>query len=387
MLNVYVISSEVRVAKLIEFFQPYFKAKIRCAADFDHGLKEVFENRPSIVFIQSTIGTVSGETVARHIKSLLGSESPCIVFIGDGEAGEKKRVSWCDEWIPLSDSDEQLQQNFSAIIAARFPEEWQEIADEMANASNAVPGDAGDFERGLAVALAGNAGHESADGATSRGERETVAAVASTSEDPASVEAVSARAGSAEDALPAFIPPEADFSDRTFPPATRRSVPLVRIGLAMLALAVLGYGAWTQLTKTSRTGSSVSTPAAMESAPAPAGLVKLPEFIDPKWHDPAYSRNNPGWERYRSSGFEFRVYRPTGTIQALQIISLRPEGITAAFLRNLLQQTGYPGPLPSGSEKNQDGMVVVSYRLAAGAELVVYLEQGGAPMRAAVLAF
>ncbi len=131
MLNVFVISSDKRVESLIGHFQPFFKSKIRCASDFDNGLKEVFENRPSVVFIQSTIGTVSGETVSRHIKSLLGSDSPRIIFMGDSDSNGAKGTSWCDGWICVSDSAQQMQQDFIEIISRNFPEDWREIHKEM----------------------------------------------------------------------------------------------------------------------------------------------------------------------------------------------------------------------------------------------------------------
>ena len=138
MLNVFVISSDTRVRSLIEHFQPFFKTKIRCASDFDNGLKEVFENRPSVVFIQSTIGTVSGETVSRHIKSLLGSQSPRIVFLGENDLKAKTGTSWCDDWISLGDSEQQLQQDFAEIFSRSFPQEWREIREEMEKSASAA---------------------------------------------------------------------------------------------------------------------------------------------------------------------------------------------------------------------------------------------------------
>lgn len=137
MVNVFMISSDERIAGLVEFFQPFFKSKIRCAADFDNGLKEVFENRPTIVFIQSEIDTVSAETVSGHIKSLLGTVSPRIVFMGDPESDALKDASCCDDWIHISDSPQQLRQDFGDLIARCFPKDWQDIHKKMEKSASA----------------------------------------------------------------------------------------------------------------------------------------------------------------------------------------------------------------------------------------------------------
>ena len=76
MNSVIIISNDPRIVSVKDAIQPLLLAKIGIVPDFDTGLKEVFEKRPLVVFIQDKIAGVKGETVTRHIKSLLQANSP-----------------------------------------------------------------------------------------------------------------------------------------------------------------------------------------------------------------------------------------------------------------------------------------------------------------------
>ena len=84
MLNLLFISNSPRVHPVQEILQPLIKAKIDVVADFDHGLKDVFEKRPATVIIQEQIAGVTGESVARHIQLLLGNGAPKFILLHEG---------------------------------------------------------------------------------------------------------------------------------------------------------------------------------------------------------------------------------------------------------------------------------------------------------------
>lgn len=162
MLNIFFVSNDIRVERLIEYYQPFFKTKMRRASDFDQGLKEVFENRPGLVFIQSSINEVSGETVARHIKLLLGGGSPLIVSLGDSKALENKGATWCDECIGIHDSDRRLQDEFEQLIARLYPGDWYDISRDMGlvspDAPDEIPGAVRQPAEEITAELSENAG-------------------------------------------------------------------------------------------------------------------------------------------------------------------------------------------------------------------------------------
>src|SRR4051812_45191442 len=105
-----VISSDTRIPAVKESLQPSTGGKLRIAADFDRGLKEIFDKRPPLVFIQDDIGGVSGETVARHIKALLQDNCPKIVLLSRQPG--KQQGKWFDEVIDLSLAEKELVDAF-----------------------------------------------------------------------------------------------------------------------------------------------------------------------------------------------------------------------------------------------------------------------------------
>lgn len=399
MLNVFVISSDKRVRSLIAHFQPFFKAKIRCASDFDNGLKEVFENRPSVVFIQSTIGTVSGETVSRHIKSLLGSESPRIVFLGESDIKGKTGTSWCDDWIRVSDSEQQLQQDFAELFSRCFPTEWREINEEMENRAHAdsknlvkphiseeklspeAPvrqelADKSDF--GPGGTLAGTSIPEKSSGFTVE--------IPSSESEIVEEEVFPAYQNLYDD--PSLA---ADLSRKK-----RRSVGKYLAVFSLLAVAVAGFYLWKHHDDRVQQSLRPSSPAskssvADHSAPSAATITVddngLPSFLRSDWRDPGYSSQHPGWERFLSPEVDFRLFREKGTIKALQGISRKQSGISDAFLTELLKQCGFNGPLAKGIVEVKNGILVKSVVLPGGAELVTYQEQEAPHLKAFVLEF
>jgi len=396
MLNVFVISSDKRVRSLIAHFQPFFKTKIRCASDFDNGLKEVFENRPSVVFIQSTIGTVSGETVSRHIKSLLGSESPRIVFLGESDVKGKAGTSWCDDWIRISDSDQQLQQDFAELFSRCFPTDWREIHEEMENRARAdsknlaEPHGSEEFISS-GVPLRQEVAEESEPGPSG-----TLAGTSIPEKsDNLTVEIPSPGSGIAEEEVfPAYQNLYDDPSLATdFSRKKRRSVGKYLAVFFLLAVAGAGVYLW----KIHGNGAQLSvrppSPASKADRPAPSATTimvddnGLPSFLRSDWRDPLYSSQHPGWERFLSPEVDFRLYREKGTIKALQGISRKQSGISDAFLTDLLKQCGFNGPLPKGIVEVKNGILVKSVVLSGGAELVTYQEQEAPHLKAFVLEF
>ena len=389
MLNVFFISSDKRVATLIEYFQPFFKSKIRCASDFDNGLKEVFENRPSVVFIQSTIGTVSGETVSRHIKSLLGSASPRIVFMGDIDSKGKKGTSWCDDWINVSDSAQQLHQDFAELFSRSFPEDWREIQNEMEKTASSAADtthDARSSEEGISgyvVAQRERTGHAESD---VTGESEVI-----------SIPQKSGRSGTdilgsnsdiaEEEEFPAYQNLYDDPSlESVVSPPKRRLFGMFLAAFFLLAVTGIGVYLWTSRTATppprENADRTVSPPTKSKG-----GIKGLPSFVKSEWRDAPYASQHPGWERYVSPEVDFRIFREKDTIKALQGISRGRRGISEAFLAQILEQLGLNGPSPDGKEVLKNGFLVKSFVFPGVAELVTYHEPGGTEIKAFVLEF
>lgn len=128
MITVLFISDDKRTVEQIARFQPHFRARLRLASDFDQGLKEVFDNRPAAVFIQSDISGISGETVARHIKTLLRTDAPRIILIHTAPIRSQVGKRWYDDTLDLSLPDQDLDEHLRERLVAVAPGQWIEVA-------------------------------------------------------------------------------------------------------------------------------------------------------------------------------------------------------------------------------------------------------------------
>jgi len=139
MITILFISDDSRAADLIARFQPQLKARLRLALDFDQGLKEVFDNRPAAVFIQSDISGISGETVARHIKTLLRTDAPRIVLIHTSPLSMQGTKKWFDDTVDFSLPQTDLVEQFRQRLAEIASDQWLEQNHGQSRSSEDVP--------------------------------------------------------------------------------------------------------------------------------------------------------------------------------------------------------------------------------------------------------
>ena len=127
MVNLLFISSNPKIDSIKNALQPLLKVKIDSVGDFDYGLKEVFEKRPALVFIQDQIAGVTGESVARHIQMLLGSGAPLFIFMHDGDLKSKPVKGLYDYLIDLSQNITKLVADIQSTLKLLLGPEWSKI--------------------------------------------------------------------------------------------------------------------------------------------------------------------------------------------------------------------------------------------------------------------
>lgn len=128
MVNILIISTDQRVFKVIPRFQPLLKGQIGAVTDFDVGLKEVFDKRPSIVFIQGEISGVAGSTVASHIKGLLRDEAPRTVLLKETGAQAKDQPGAFDDAIDVGLPEEEFFTAFRKQLDKIASLHWKDEA-------------------------------------------------------------------------------------------------------------------------------------------------------------------------------------------------------------------------------------------------------------------
>ena len=127
MISLLFISNSPKLEAIKIALQPMLKSKINIVTDFDHGLRDVFEKRPTTIIIQEQISGVTGESVARHIQMLLGASAPKFILIHEGNPRIKPVKALFEHLIDLTQPHEKLLDDIQAALKAVLGAEWEKI--------------------------------------------------------------------------------------------------------------------------------------------------------------------------------------------------------------------------------------------------------------------
>jgi hypothetical protein len=120
MLNLLFISDSPKIDYVKKTLPSLLKVVVDVAPDFDSGLNDVFEKRPTAVCIQDQIAGAKGENFARHILMLLGSDAPTFILVHDGNS-KAKRIRGLFSYVvdlnqPEAKLTEEIQRKLKVII-------------------------------------------------------------------------------------------------------------------------------------------------------------------------------------------------------------------------------------------------------------------------------
>ncbi|WP_298266581.1 hypothetical protein [Geobacter sp.] len=421
------ISDDMRAAELVVALQTYCLAKIRLAPDFDQGLREVFDNRPAVVFIQSEISGISGETVARHIKTLLRGDSPRIVLSHSSPLKLQGGKKWFDDTIDLSLPEEELRAAFRSQVTALGAELWL----EPPVAGAASPSFPEPLPPDETPPIAGEQQFHPPESEREfefsdweipgPGQEPPVAAETPLSFPPLPAEEESQppvsplrhSLSSPPPTEPRRVTTVADFNADAAdePPAMsvssgRVEAEPVRAGSRALLWSVVGVMivaaicTWAILfrgspptVKEGKPAVTLPAPPAAVPAPAPhvppstprqAALQRLPSFIPPARRDASYARSNPGWERYVGKTMEFRLFSENGTLRAVQLVTRGGGSLPPSFLDGVFKELTGASSRTVLTRSAKGKLVVERGRTAGNGEFVVYRQNRG-PVRGVVI--
>lgn len=135
-------------------------------------------------------------------------------------------------------------------------------------------------------------------------------------------------------------------------------------------------------------GASPVTPGATEQDASPAFQNlpgALPAFLPRQAADSAYSKANPGWERYQGPLTEFRIFREKGLIRALQIIDRSGQGISPALLSTVLTEMAGGRQYVVETTEQKGTYVVEKGSVLTGDRIIVYRKEPERSVKAFVL--
>lgn len=127
MLNLLFISDSPETETIKSELQPFLKVIIDVVTDFDSGLRDVFEKRPTVVCIQDQIGGVTGESVARHIQMLLGSGAPTFILLHAGQNKAKAVKGLYEHVINLGRPGNVLAEEVKNTLKLVIGDKWEKI--------------------------------------------------------------------------------------------------------------------------------------------------------------------------------------------------------------------------------------------------------------------
>jgi hypothetical protein len=127
MLNLLILSNNIKAESIRKKLQPMLKARIDILGDFDLGLKEVFEKRPTTVLIQEHLDGVSADNVARHIQMLLGKSGPTFILLHDGNPSAKPVKGLFDHVIDLSVPAKPFFKELISKLKLIYGDQWEKL--------------------------------------------------------------------------------------------------------------------------------------------------------------------------------------------------------------------------------------------------------------------
>lgn len=98
----------------------------------------------------------------------------------------------------------------------------------------------------------------------------------------------------------------------------------------------------------------------------------LPTFIPLAGHDRTYASQKPGWERYVGTDAEFRLYRPAGKLQAIQVLAIKGHVLTESRLKTVLLELTGTDVYKITSHEQKAGFTASHGIVGSTAELLIY---------------
>lgn len=413
MLNLLFISDNPKVEYAKSVLQPVLKLIVDVALDFDYGLKEVLDKRPSIICVQDRIGGVTGESVARHIRMLLGASAPMCILLHTG-SGEARTVKGLFEhFVDLNQPDDAFADEIENTLKLLLEDRWEKICVPPTPASAPTQSsDAGleepreDADTCADDSLFNSFGIMSpiSPPETSPGTPPSARSGAVTPEKAGTtaplthVTPPSPSPASEFRINHNFLPADTDIpEDLPVPQKYRSESLLLRRTVMSMALVcfVCAAGGWYLVGQKTRTIYSLKrqemsssgakqapkTDSALDTPIPPSGTQPvvaplLPAFIRQNAHDTAYAARKPGWERYVGSRTDFRIFSVSGRIQAVQALAVKNTSVSESLITTILKEFTGSGDYQISSRSTKMGVCVENGRVHDKGEVMVYRKNG-----------
>jgi hypothetical protein len=406
-VNIVLLANKDRLIRLFNRSEVQNTGKVHVAKCLDEAFPVISAKGQNLVFIQERLGEMSGELLAYRIGSELKEKKARIVLLGDPQAfpvtGKKPFHAVLDTAL----DDKEL---YAAILELLSNPVGRKKRSKVSAKSKVTPQSA----EGKPVETEPPPRAETVeDVATLRGPSSSAAGYAAWQEQAASpvlpkssfqtkLESALDGAGGAKEASRRTVPlvPPEPFSGPirvTWGKPTFRSRlrdfflrPKALLVLVPVLAGLLGLLVFllSPQQRPAAPGSSVATSGAEGKVAARPFLAMpgaLPSFLPRLSADPDYGKANPGWECYRDSSTEYRVYRQKGLIRAFQIIDRSGQGISPGLLTSALTEISGSSQYVTETTERKGTYLVEKGRVINGDGIILYRKEPERSVKAFVL--
>lgn len=412
MVTILLIADQARLEGFFGFTQESSQITFRMCRSLHQGAEEMAAAAPDFLFIQNHLSGLSGEILARHLTSGLVDRRPTVVLFGEG--AECVTVPGViDDCLDIAQEDETLSAAIIGLIAGTIPQKVETSEGEH-TATEAVE------TPELKAEPFTPSQTEVAEGASPAVEPSPFDQKLQTAMDEA-LPPVPLAEIEEQVTLDRQAAPSLDETPKGQPHRKTVITPLplnrsVVVGALVLVVAAVAlYFAVSHPTKSvpprpagpvsdvktptpssepqpappgaPSIGQEKTQPATAPAAAAPAGMTELPAFIPRQGADRTYGVKNPGWERYLGARTEFKVYRETGVIRAIQSIDRSGVGIPESFMRGALEQMTRVRTFSIDEKETKGSFHVEKGTTTSGARILIYRTAPRGSIRAFVVYF
>jgi hypothetical protein len=417
-VHIILLADRERLIELVTRSEALPGVSARVADGIDDALTGLSGRGPFFFFIQERLGELSGELIASRLADELKGRSVRFFLLGDPASIGDTFHGGVDESLP----DNELAEGVRALVSAPLSETRKrkrpakkEAADEFPEPSPATIDPVGDsplptediddvVEVGRAVFPVEQAPLEQStspeDAVPAAGARFhdflesalEVSAATETPRDEMPEREAHPRAESPAGAIPA------DTGASSAPEGVRRR--LFRQKVWFLLLGGLVGGAFLlSLTlcraekpdfqeETTGKGALPLSKETSPASPAPLRSIRtLPSFVPRRSPDAGYGKAHPGWEMYRSTLAEFRVYRESGLILAIQTIDRSGTGLAPGLFSSALTEIAGSPTYVVETAEHKGPYRIEKGRLKNGASILIYRKEPERKVKAFVVDF
>lgn len=411
MLNIVLLASQERLLRLFKNSEVLNAGTVRVAKCLEEALSAISSRERNLLFIQERIGEMSGELLAYRLAAQLKGKKSQIVLFGKPDAipatGRKPFHAVLDTRL----SDQELTAAVMEMLAAPMARSGRKktLQKKKSTSQTQEKKSTETFSPVFAekvddvVAISG----KSSPARDDAGSRQT--SMAGQSAKASFQDNLDRAMGGADEApvvprrsIP-LVPPEPStgpirvmWGKPTLQSRIRERMPRPRV-LVFLALVIAGGTALVLflLLHERQTAGPGAVPTASPSTSSAEGKGAnrpfldmpggLPSFLSRMTEDPGYGKANPGWERYRDTSTEYRVFREKATIRAFQVIDRSGQGISPGLLGGVLLETAGSSRYVIETTEQKGSFSIEKGRVENGDGIIIYRKEPEGSVKGFVL--